>query len=85
MLARFERLPAADFRYRIFVWRRGAASRADLFQAAAALPGSLCAVLARTAFGTPRRLTLRANRRKEGWENYERHSPSQKSGRGQLI
>jgi hypothetical protein len=33
----------------------------------------------------PRRLTPRVNWRKEGWEYYERYSPSQKAGRGQLI
>jgi hypothetical protein len=41
MLARFERLPAADFRYRIlFGGDVSAPSRADLFRGAA-LPGSL--------------------------------------------
>ena len=38
--------------------------------------------IVRAAFGMPRRLTPRVNWRKEGWEYYERYSPSQKAGRG---
>lgn len=86
MLARFERLPAADFRYRILFGGDVALRLVPTSSEGPPLfPDRLCAVLARTAFGMPRRLTPRANRRKESWENHERFSPSQKTERGQRI
>lgn len=83
MFARFENLPVADFRYRIlFCGGVAPCLGSTPYRGEAALPGSLRGSLCEPPFGMPRRLTPRVNWRKEGWEYYERYSPSQKAGRG---
>jgi hypothetical protein len=84
MFARFENYQSQTFRYRILFGGVVAPCLASTSAKGKRHLPDLYAVHCEPLLGC-RRLTPRVNRRKEGRENYERHSASQKAGRGQLI
>ena len=81
MFARFEKLPVAEFRYRILFCGGVAPCLASTLVEGGRTSTISARFIVRGAFGMPRRLTLGVNWRKEGCEYDERYSPSQKAGR----